>query len=122
MQKHELKAWGYRKKNSTTGTRTRVARVKAEYPNQLDYSGFWQQGPSESIGPYSRRNQRAWKAWGTEICKTFRRGRREGERMEGEHELKQPCQNFKTEPVPSRQGFSSQAPLSEVRGLTSCQA
>ena len=25
--------------NSTTGTRTQVARVKAEYPNQLDYSG-----------------------------------------------------------------------------------
>ena len=25
--------------NSTTGTRTRVARVRAEYPNQLDYSG-----------------------------------------------------------------------------------
>ena len=24
---------------STTGTRTRVARVKAEYPSQLDYSG-----------------------------------------------------------------------------------
>ena len=27
--------------NSATGTRTRVARVRAEYPNQLDYSGFW---------------------------------------------------------------------------------
>ena len=25
---------------SATGTRTRVARVRAEYPNQLDYSGF----------------------------------------------------------------------------------
>ena len=25
--------------NSATGTRTRVARVRAEYPNQLDYSG-----------------------------------------------------------------------------------
>ena len=25
--------------NSATGTRTRVARVKAEYPDQLDYSG-----------------------------------------------------------------------------------
>ena len=25
--------------NSDAGTRTRVARVKAEYPNQLDYSG-----------------------------------------------------------------------------------
>ena len=28
-------------KNSATETRTRVARVRAEYPNQLDYSGFW---------------------------------------------------------------------------------
>ena len=26
-------------KNSATGTRTRVARVRAKYPNQLDYSG-----------------------------------------------------------------------------------
>ena len=26
---------------SATGTRTRVARVRAEYPDQLDYSGFW---------------------------------------------------------------------------------
>ena len=26
--------------NSATGTRTRVARVRVEYPNQLDYSGF----------------------------------------------------------------------------------
>ena len=26
-------------KHSATGTRTRVARVRAEYPNQLDYSG-----------------------------------------------------------------------------------
>ena len=25
--------------NSATGTRTRVARVRAEYPNQLDYTG-----------------------------------------------------------------------------------
>ena len=28
--------------NSATGTRTRVARVRAEYPNQLDYSGSGQ--------------------------------------------------------------------------------
>jgi hypothetical protein len=28
--------------NSATGTRTRVARVRAEYPNQLDYSGSCQ--------------------------------------------------------------------------------
>ena len=27
------------KLNSATGTRTRVARVRAEYPSQLDYSG-----------------------------------------------------------------------------------
>ena len=27
--------------NSATGTRTRVARVRAEYPSQLDYSGCW---------------------------------------------------------------------------------
>ena len=26
--------------NSATGTRTRVAWMRAEYPNQLDYSGF----------------------------------------------------------------------------------
>ena len=26
--------------NSATGTRTRVARVRAEYPNQLDYRGI----------------------------------------------------------------------------------
>ena len=28
------------RQNSATGTRTQVARVRAEYPNQLDYSGF----------------------------------------------------------------------------------
>lgn len=27
------------KKNSVAGTRTRVSRVRAEYPNQLDYNG-----------------------------------------------------------------------------------
>eukprot|EP00976_Prorocentrum_cordatum_P096292 1190509-Prorocentrum_minimum.AAC.1 len=27
-------------KTSATGARTRVSRVKAEYPNQLDYSGL----------------------------------------------------------------------------------
>ena len=26
--------------SSATGTRTRLARVRAEYPSQLDYSGF----------------------------------------------------------------------------------
>ena len=29
------------RKHSANGTRTRVARVRAEYPNQLDYSGWW---------------------------------------------------------------------------------
>ena len=29
-----------RTKNSATGTQTRVARVRAGYPNQLDYSGI----------------------------------------------------------------------------------
>jgi hypothetical protein len=29
-----------REKNSVAGTRTRVSRVRAEYPNQLDYNGF----------------------------------------------------------------------------------
>ena len=28
---------------SATGTRARVARVRAEYPSQLDYSGCWLQ-------------------------------------------------------------------------------
>ena len=28
-------------KSSATGTRARVARVRAEYPDQLDYSGCW---------------------------------------------------------------------------------
>jgi hypothetical protein len=28
-------------RNSVAGTRTRVSRVRAEYPNQLDYNGFW---------------------------------------------------------------------------------
>ena len=30
-----------RASNSATGTRARVARVRAKYPSQLDYSGFW---------------------------------------------------------------------------------
>ena len=37
------------KENSATGTRTRVARVRAEYPNQLDYSGFWQKGQQDYV-------------------------------------------------------------------------
>ena len=31
--------WARRPKTSASGTRTRVAQVRAEYPNQLDYSG-----------------------------------------------------------------------------------
>ena len=31
--------WQVTQQNSATGTRTRVARVRAEYPNQLDYGG-----------------------------------------------------------------------------------
>ena len=34
---------------SATGTRARVARVRAEYPNQLDYSGC---GGTTCSGPY----------------------------------------------------------------------
>ena len=34
-------------KISATGTRTRVARVRAEYPNQLDYSGVCCDNASE---------------------------------------------------------------------------
>ena len=49
--------------NSATGTRTRVARVRAEYPNQLDYSGFDSEvlragGVDDSAGR-SRKNGRA---------------------------------------------------------------
>ena len=52
-----------RRENSATGTRTRVARVRAEYPNQLDYSGFDSEvlragGVDDSAGR-SRKNGRA---------------------------------------------------------------
>ena len=33
--------------SSATGTRTRVARVRAEYPGQLDYSGCWISNPEK---------------------------------------------------------------------------
>ena len=36
------------RKHSATGTRARVARVRPEYPNQLDYSGWWRR-PERSI-------------------------------------------------------------------------
>ena len=34
-----IKGLPHARKHSAAGTRTRVARVRAEYPNQLDYSG-----------------------------------------------------------------------------------
>ena len=37
--------------NSATGTRTRVAQVRAEHPNQLDYSGFWLWGEAVTTRP-----------------------------------------------------------------------
>ena len=39
MHLHQCNMSQHRKKHSATGTRIRVARVRAEYPNQLDYSG-----------------------------------------------------------------------------------
>ena len=36
---NKISCFFQKNKNSAAGTRTRVARVKAEYPNQLDYSG-----------------------------------------------------------------------------------
>ena len=40
-------AWrGQWAKSSATGTRALVARVRAEYPDQLDYSGWWQWYPA----------------------------------------------------------------------------
>jgi hypothetical protein len=41
-------------KNSATGTRTRVARVRAEYPNQLDYSGSGKIDDLECYRPHAR--------------------------------------------------------------------
>jgi hypothetical protein len=37
---HQKKNGGAPPKISVAGTRTRVSRVRAEYPNQLDYNGF----------------------------------------------------------------------------------
>ena len=36
---HSVSLHGQGQQNSATETRTRVARVRAEYPNQLDYGG-----------------------------------------------------------------------------------
>ena len=35
--------------SSATGTRTRVARVRAEYPSQLDYGGWGPSRPTRYI-------------------------------------------------------------------------
>ena len=35
---------------SSTGTRTRVSWVKAKYPNQLDYRGYWTKQDSNTNG------------------------------------------------------------------------
>ena len=43
---------------SDAGTRTRVARVKAEYPNQLDYIGTWTDRATKiPISLFGRRQQ-----------------------------------------------------------------
>ena len=41
--RHLSVAWYFAggRKSSATGTRARVAWVRAEYPDQLDYSGLW---------------------------------------------------------------------------------
>ena len=41
-------------KNSATGTRTRVAQVRAEYPNQLDYSGLVKEDLAGAISTEGR--------------------------------------------------------------------
>ena len=43
-------------KSSATGTRTRVARVRAEYPNQLDYSGIC----IYNMSPLFLNDRRSW--------------------------------------------------------------
>ena len=47
-----------RQENSATGTRTQVARVRAEYPNQLDYSGAQYQ-----CNHYLLRKKKKKEAW-----------------------------------------------------------
>ena len=54
------------KKHSATGTRTRVARVRAEYPNQLDYSGCCinlDHGPLQQLYGYEQ-----MPALGKDVC------------------------------------------------------
>ena len=45
MRRHLTTIGPEASKHSATGNRTRVARVRAEYPNQLDYSGFCHPDP-----------------------------------------------------------------------------
>ncbi len=47
--------------NSATGTRTRVARVRAEYPNQLDYSGADMSNCPCGIRPVRRPSMPKWR-------------------------------------------------------------
>ena len=68
-------------KTSATGTRTRVARVKAEYPNQLDYSGsvhvsahlsYWQLGrdfPKCSSQQHTPQSAMKWTAAQPKVLK-----------------------------------------------------
>ena len=42
---------GFVRGASATGTRARVARVRAEHPSQLDYSGVGQAHPTGAVGP-----------------------------------------------------------------------
>ena len=53
--------------NSATGTRTRVARVRAEYPDQLDYSGAVIQFPTVPIMQTKHVSHTAdrWSPYGT---------------------------------------------------------
>ena len=51
---HEKSSNG-KTQTSATGTRTQVARVKAEYPSQLDYSG------SDAISKPSANTHNAWR-------------------------------------------------------------
>jgi hypothetical protein len=48
------------KKNSVAGTRTRVFRVRAEYPDQLDYNGS-----REDQSSYILRSIQAIQLWAT---------------------------------------------------------
>ena len=57
------------RKSSATGTRTRVARVRAEYPNQLDYSGGGDGGARQVRGQGGSKHasSKHWKLHDTEI-------------------------------------------------------